>query len=147
MSNLALATTLKNVTKPYEVGVNIRIRVLDRITHAGLRREVHDGIEAVLMEKPGHAGTVDDVQFCETEIRIRLAASQSGFLERHVIVVVQVVDAVHRVAALEQLRANAAPMKPATPVTSIFIAMRFVWARYRHAEHMFRTVTITSSPE
>ena len=47
VSDLALAATLKNVAEPYQVGVNIRIRVLDRIAHARLRRQVHDGVEAI----------------------------------------------------------------------------------------------------
>ena len=41
MPHVGMATPLENVQKPLEIGVAVCVRILDRVAHARLGREVH----------------------------------------------------------------------------------------------------------
>jgi hypothetical protein len=73
-----------------------------RVTHAGLRRQVHHAVEAFRAEQRLQRGAVGHVDALETEARPCLQLLQPGGFQRRVVVVVEVVDAHHLIAALQQ---------------------------------------------
>ena len=75
-----------------------------RIPHTGLRGQMHDGIEAPCGEKPRHTGAIGDIQAHKGKLRFAAQPCQPGLFERDIVVVVEIVDAKHRVAARKQAR-------------------------------------------
>ncbi|MDT4870262.1 hypothetical protein FQZ97_1053340 [compost metagenome] len=78
-----------------EIAVEVGVGVRDRVAHAGLRGEVHHGIEAVAGEQLRHRFAIGYVDLFENEARVLHQRRQSGLFERHFVVVVEVVDPDH----------------------------------------------------
>jgi hypothetical protein len=70
MPHLLLARRLENVAKTDEIGIDIRERVLKRIAHPGLRREVDDGVEALTGEQRRRRRTIGKIEPFDPE-RVR----------------------------------------------------------------------------
>ena len=51
MTGLAMAAALEDVEKTGEISIEISVRILQRVTNAGLRREVHDRAEFAFAKK------------------------------------------------------------------------------------------------
>ena len=60
-------------------------------------------------EERGHPGAVGDVEALEGEVRMRAQAFEPRFLQRHVVVIVEVVDSDHAVAAIEETARRVVP--------------------------------------
>ncbi|MNY58040.1 hypothetical protein D3C86_1943310 [compost metagenome] len=71
--------------------------MVHRVAHPGLRRQVDDALEAVLLEQAQQAVLVDDIELVETEVGQPRQLGEARLLERHAVVVVEVVDADHLV--------------------------------------------------
>jgi len=63
---------------------------------------VHDAVETLAREQFCNAGPVGDVELVEAKAGMRLEARQAAFLEAGVVIVVEVVNPEHMVAAFEQ---------------------------------------------
>jgi hypothetical protein len=57
-----MPAALQHVHEADEVAVDVGMRVLQRIAHAGLRRQVDHAVEALAGKQPLHAGAVGDVE-------------------------------------------------------------------------------------
>ncbi len=77
------------------------MRVRERVAHAGLRRQVDDARERVPREQRLHRGAVGEFDPLEREARMRKPL-QPRLLQPRVVVIIQVVDADHRLAARQQ---------------------------------------------
>jgi hypothetical protein len=97
-----LAAGLQDVQEAAEVGLAIGVRMGDGVAHPGLGGQVHHAVEALGREQRLHPGAVGHVQALEAKARLRRQPGQPGLLERRVVVVVEVVDADHLVAARQQ---------------------------------------------
>src|SRR5690606_37823605 len=97
-----VAAALEHRKGAGDVAVGIRERRLDAVAHAGLRREVHDPVEALLREQIRNAVAVADVELHELEVAVRLEQREPGVLQRDIVVLVQVVETDDLVAALEE---------------------------------------------
>ena len=98
-----MPAALEDVGGADHVAFDVGQRVLDRIAHARLRREVDHALEPLAGEKPGHARAVREVELDEAEPRELLQHLEPRELEAHIVVVVEVVEPDDLVAALEQL--------------------------------------------
>ena len=79
------------------------MRILDRVAHAGLRGEVHHALEPLAPSKSACiADAVGDVELREAEIGVALEHREARRFELGIVVAVEVVEADHLVAALEQ---------------------------------------------
>ena len=97
---------LQQVHKARQVGIHVGVRLVDGITHPRLRRQVQHAGGAHPRKQLGQGRPVGDVQPLKAEIRVRQQARQPRFLQRRVVVGVEVVDADHGVAARQQAGAG-----------------------------------------
>ncbi|MCY1441976.1 hypothetical protein D9M71_583170 [compost metagenome] len=88
---------LENVEVSGQVGLGVDLGVVHRVAHPGLRRQVDNSLEAVLLEQTQQAILVDDVELVDAEVGQPRQLGETCFLERHAVVVVEVVDADHLV--------------------------------------------------
>jgi hypothetical protein len=86
----------------HEVGVDVGVRVVDRVPHPGLGREVDDGTKAVGCEEGLHLAAVGEIDAGEGETVARFEALQTRLLESRVVVVVEVVEADNSPAFTEE---------------------------------------------
>ena len=73
-----------------------------RVAHPRLRRQVDNELRVFGGKQVRHTFTIFEVKPSEPESLVRLQPSEPGFLQRHVVVVVQVIEAHHLVAAIQQ---------------------------------------------
>jgi hypothetical protein len=98
----AVPAALQHVGEAGQVAVDVGHRIRQGVAHAGLRAEVHHALETVAREQVGHGRAVGQVDALEAELRAALEPRQPLALEPDVVVVVEVVDADHAVAARQQ---------------------------------------------
>src|SRR6185437_15167541 len=85
----------------HDVAVDIGVRVLQRVAHAGLCREMDDPrYVAITCEHFGDTVAVGDVDLVKDEIRIALEPFETSLLQPDAVVLVQIVDANDRLAPL-----------------------------------------------
>jgi hypothetical protein len=99
MLDAVVPTTLENVRKAHHIAVDVCERILERIAHAGLRSQMHDALELPRREQVRHARTRGQIQLYELKVRITLEHLESRFLERHFVVIVEIVETDHLIAA------------------------------------------------
>ncbi len=86
-----------------DVAVQVGVRVDQRIADAGLRRQMHDPVDlAFVREDGGYRIAVGDVEAQEGKARPAFEPRQPRFLQRDLVIVVQVVDADHGLTAAEE---------------------------------------------
>ena len=98
-----MADRLQDRKLAADVGFDIGAGILQRITHPGLRREMQDG-GAVRQpaDDPRDLRRVRDVDLLEPEPSVCRQPVQPGFLQRRIVVGVQIVDADDRVPTRQQ---------------------------------------------
>ncbi|MNP06278.1 hypothetical protein D3C76_982530 [compost metagenome] len=65
-------TGFQHIEEAHQVRLGVHIRLVQRITHAGLGGQVHHFAESVLAEQVQQCRLVDDVHFPEAKARQRL---------------------------------------------------------------------------
>src|SRR5689334_15964598 len=100
--DLAVPATLQDVDEPGEIALHVRARVLERVTHTGLRGQIDDALRRESCEC--RVDRLAILQRCldEAELCMRRQTRQARFLESHVVIIVEIVDSEHFVAAREQ---------------------------------------------
>ena len=111
MSHLVVAAALQHVGKTHHIAVDVGQRVLQRITHPGLGPQVDHAVKLPGLEQLGHAGAVGQVHFHKAEVGVGGELGQAAFFERHRVIVVEVVQPHHLVAASQQPCRDRAPDK------------------------------------
>ena len=102
MPDPRVAATFKHVHEAHNIGINVGRRVLDRVAHTGLGRQMYDSFELAGDEELAHRLAVDDIEFLELESRPGAQPFEPRLLEPDVVIVVQIVDADDLVTAVEQ---------------------------------------------
>ena len=102
MLDCVLPASLEQVDEAHKVTVNVGVGVLQGVAHTGLRRQVHDPLNALLMEKPLQRATLRNIQRNEMEVCQGLELRQAGLLQGDIIIVVEIVDTDHLAALLKQ---------------------------------------------
>ena len=102
MRYLVVAAAFEHVDEADQIAVDIGVRIQDGVADAGLGGQVDHLVEFLGGEQRFHAGAISDIQFDEAELRVCSQPLQAGFLELDVVIVVQVVEADHLVAARQQ---------------------------------------------
>ena len=100
--DVVVATAFEDVREADDVALDVRVRVGQRVAHAGLRREVHDLVELLARKQRVHAGAVGDVELHEAKGRVRGQPREPVALYLRVVIVVEIVQADHHVAAGQQ---------------------------------------------
>ena len=102
MRRLRVPAGFEDVQEPDEVALDVGAGIRNRIAHAGLRGEVDHAVERLAGKQLAHGGFVFEAALDEGEARFLAQQRQARFLERRVVVVVDVVEADDGVAAREQ---------------------------------------------
>src|ERR1700722_9170754 len=76
-----------------QVRIDIGRRILQRVTHARLRRQMDDARELPVGEQPRHSRAVGKIEPDETEVRKGRQMRQADGLERDVVIIVEIVEA------------------------------------------------------
>jgi hypothetical protein len=97
-----MAASLEDVLESDNVRLDVRMRILDRISHASLRGEMHNAAEAMRREQRLHRAAIGDINFLEAKAASRFKPRQSREFEVWVVVVVEVVDANNFITAVEK---------------------------------------------
>ena len=109
MSRAAAATALEDVEKTRQIGVQIGMRVLQRIAHACLRGEVNHAGKSSAAEQPFSCRTVGEIEALKGEPGALLQLRQPCLLQGRIIVGIDAVDADDGPAGLEQPARQAKP--------------------------------------
>ena len=87
-----LPAALEHVEEADEVGIDVGVRVLERVAHAGLRREMDHPLRPVSANS-SRRPRVGEVDLREAEAGAAPSRGEPRLLQREVVVVVEVVDA------------------------------------------------------
>ena len=96
------AAALEHIEGPDDVALHVAVRILERIAHAGLRAQVHDPLEALPGEQGGHRLLIGEVGVHKSEQALPGQEREARTLERRIVVVVEIVQPDHFVAAPEE---------------------------------------------
>ena len=97
-----VAAAFQHVEGAGDVAAHVGVWVLERMAHAGLRREVHHALKFLAREERGHGRLVGEVELHEAKLRLHREAREARLLERNVVVLIQVIETDHLVTAREQ---------------------------------------------
>ena len=98
-----MTTALEYVQRADDVAFDIGMRVLDGVAHAGLGRQVHDFVELLFGKQRFHGGTIGEIDACHREIIELVENGSARLFQRHVVVVVEVIEADDGFAAFQKL--------------------------------------------
>ena len=84
-----------------EIRIEIVERMIDRVTYAGLGREVHDPIQATFLE-PCDDSPIREIQLLKVELRVLSKLRKPRLLEGRIVVVVHRVHAENTFTSFEQ---------------------------------------------
>src|SRR2546426_9305183 len=102
MRDRRAAAPFDDIAEGIEVVAYVQSRFDERIAHPGLRGEMHDVIEAPVVEEAQGRGSIRQVDPFERESRAVRELCHTRFLEPHVVVRLEAVDAGHLRARVEQ---------------------------------------------
>ena len=102
MLDAVVAATLDDVQEAGDVGRHVDVRILRGVTHAGLGGQVDHPLRLVPRKHRLDGRAIGEVDRLVAITRAVGEARQPRLLQLHVVVVAEVVDADHLVAALEQ---------------------------------------------
>ncbi len=115
MRDLVMAAAFEHVEKARQVGVDIGVRVLQRVAHARLGGEMDHHLRPHRGEQLRGARAVGEVDLPEREARAPEQAVQARPLEPRIVVLVQAVDADHAAALGQQPLGQMVADEPGDP--------------------------------
>src|SRR5215469_14321808 len=98
MSGFAVPATLQHIEKTGEIGIQISVRILQRITNAGLRGQMHDRPELGLAKDAFDGAALGEIDLVESKSVKFPENGQTRFLERRIVIIVDTVHTDHRAA-------------------------------------------------
>ena len=102
MADALPAAALEHMQKSGDVALHVDVRIADGMAHARLRGQMYDRAELVAVEKLLHGLPIGDIELVESKAALSLENGESRRLELRIVVVVEIVDPDHLIAAREQ---------------------------------------------
>src|SRR5436190_16416898 len=99
MFNVAMATTLQNVHKTYQVALHVCRWVIQRIPYTRLGGKMDDAANPFLLEYFAQYIRVGDVGLDESKAGVFAQSVQAGFLQSHIVISVDIIYAYYFIAA------------------------------------------------
>ena len=102
MLHAVAPAALEHVQRADQIAFDIRMWILDRVPDPRLGRQMDDSIDGGGAEKRLHADAIREVKFFEPESAPGTEPRKTRFLERRIVIGIEVVEADDLVAAREQ---------------------------------------------
>ena len=102
MPAAVVPAAFQDVGEALDVGVDIGVRILQRIADAGLRREMHHVGKLLGGKQSGNACAIGEIELEEAEVRVTLELLEPRLLQRRIVVGVHAVEADHAAARFKQ---------------------------------------------
>src|SRR5215469_2704533 len=102
MSGLAMPATLKHIEKTGEIGIQVGVRILQRITNAGLCGQMHDRPELGLAKDAFDDAAFGEIDLMESKFVEFPENGQTRLLQCRIVIIVDAVHADHRAAAFKE---------------------------------------------
>ena len=101
-----MPAALEDMQRAHQVAVDVHMRIGHRMTNTRLRSQVHDPVDALILEQRFHARTISQVELGKAEAILSLQTRQARLLQVDVVVVVQVVETEHLITPGQQARCD-----------------------------------------
>ena len=88
--------------RPDDVGIDVGVRVLHAVAHAGLGAEMDHPLRSHLGEEPLHARPVGEIQLVEGKAGGALKLAEPRLLQLYVVIGIEVIEPDDLVASVEQ---------------------------------------------
>src|SRR5215210_4565306 len=132
MTALMMPASLQHIEERNEIGVSVRVWMIDRMAHTGLRREVDYCCKSMLGKQLTHRLTIRDVELHEIKTRMLAQDSQPRPLQGGVVVAVEIVQTDDVTAFRQQLARSVKPDEAGrTRDQDCLIRHRIPWASVR----------------
>src|SRR6476469_7422110 len=102
MLDTVVAAALEHVERAGDVGLDIGVGMIERVTHAGLRRKMDDPLGPLRGKHRLDHLTLGKVSLDEMESVAALEPPKTGLFERDIVIGAHIVEANDLVAAVEQ---------------------------------------------
>jgi hypothetical protein len=103
MLGLTMAAAFENIEKTGEIGIDISVRILQRITNAGLGGQMHNRPELSLGKNALDRVPLSEIDLVESKFLKFAQDRQARLLERRIIIIVDAVHADHRAASCKKM--------------------------------------------
>ena len=97
-----MPASFQNIEEAGEIGVEIGVGILQRVTDTGLRGKMHDGSEFAVAKHGFYALAIGEIDLVKTEVVEFAENSDTRVLQRRIIIVVDAVEAHDRAASLQK---------------------------------------------
>src|SRR6185312_3659569 len=102
MLDAVVAAAFEDMQEAGEIGIDVAVRVVERVAHPSLRREMDYTLGLFAGEGGLDGRPVAKIGFEEAEAFALLQPGEACLLERHVVIGIEIVEADHLVTAVEQ---------------------------------------------
>src|SRR5690242_16525788 len=97
-----MPAAFEDVGEALQIGIDVGVRLLERVTHPGLRREMHNLRKSIRLEECSRSGAVGDIDPLEAESLFILECLDPRLFKSGIVVWRHVVDADHATSRREQ---------------------------------------------
>ena len=111
MSRFLMTTGFQNIHKAHKIRIDVSLRIGQRVPDSRLRGQVDDAIKAMCFKQSIDPVAIFEGELLKAESGTTFQLSQSVELELWLIVVVEIVEADHGVATLQQTSCGVHPDK------------------------------------
>ena len=101
-----MTARFEDVVEADEIGINVRLGIVNRVAHACLSGEIHDDTKLILCEETLNEGSISEIATNESEAPVHISLSKhskSVFLNARVVIAVNVVEANNLPTTTKQL--------------------------------------------
>ena len=109
MSNLLMTTCFEDVHEADQIRIDVSLGIRQGVPNTGLSGQVDDSIEAMSFKQSIDTVTIFQCQLLKAESGTTLQKSESIVFELGLIIVVQIVEADHGVASIQQASCRVHP--------------------------------------
>jgi hypothetical protein len=102
MAGFAVPASFQNIEEAGEIGVEIGMGILQRVTDTSLRGKMHDRSEFAVAKNGLYALAIGEIDLVKTEVVEFAENGDTRVLQRRIIIVVDAVEAHDRAASLQK---------------------------------------------
>jgi hypothetical protein len=97
-----MPASFQNIEEPGEIGVELGVGILQRVTDTSLRGKMHDRSEFAISQKGLYALAIGEIDLVKTEVIEFAENGDTRVLQRRIIIVVDAVEPHDRAASLQK---------------------------------------------